>query len=446
MSKSFTLALLILFTAHFSTPVFAQCSPAAPAEGTCSGGNGAAYDGVNINSGQTYWYSGTGTFNNGSNINNGGTLRVCGNLTLNQINLNGGTIIITAGGTLTINGNGTLNLNNNVVIANYGTLNLNRDVQMQNMGNAIINATAASVLNMANYKLKVTGSNTSSGNILINKGTVFLNTLEITDNSDGVCLGNQSVIDTKFYVNSKTNAITVEPGAVAVLRFTQNGQNSAALSATSSLHVCKAPGATFNGTNVGAATVFENCTSASSVLPVTLTAFQAKTSGTAVLLNWETAQETGNDYFEIERSTDGAGFEIVSEKIQSTGDSRTAQRYQWVDKTPAPGLNYYRLKQTDLDGTVHFHGIRSAKTEQHNFSADIFPNPVSQQLSIRFSGEANSAAQVALFDLTGRQVYNAARNDDRSLMEIDLSGLPAGTYVLHISDDKAVQTLQVTKQ
>lgn len=446
MSKSFTLALLILFTAHFSTPVFAQCSPAAPAEGACSGGNGAAYDGVNINSGQTYWYSGTGTFNNGSNINNGGTLRVCGNLTLNEINLNGGTIIIAGGGTLTINGNGSLNLNNNVTIANYGTLNLNRDVQMQNTGNAIINATAASVLNMANYKLKVTGSNNSSGNILINKGTIYLNTLEITDNSNGVCLGNQSVIDTKFYVNSKTNAIVVEPGAVAVLRFTQNGQNSAALSATSSLHVCKAPGATFNGTNVGAATVFENCSSASSALPVTLTAFQAKNSGDAVVLDWETAQEKGNDYFEIERSTDVAGFEVVSEKILSTGDSRTAQRYQWVDKTPAPGLNYYRLKQTDLDGTVHFHGIRSVKTAQRNFSADIFPNPVSQQLSIRFSGDENSAAQVALFDLTGRQVYSGTRNDDRILMEIDLSGLPAGTYVLHISDDKAVQTLQVTKQ
>lgn len=447
MSKTTLLSFLLILLSSYSNQTFAQCSPAAPAQGSCSGGNGAATDGVNINSGQTYWYSNTGTFQNGVNLNNGGTLRVCGNLTLNQINLNGGTIIVAAGGTLTINGGGTLNLNNNVTIANYGTLNINRDVLFQNTNNAIINASASAVINMAGYKLTVSGSSTSSSNILINKGTIYLSTLEITANSNGVCMGNQAVIETQSYINSKTNAFTVEPGGVAVLRFTQIGSNNAPLTATPQLRLCKAPGAAFAAPgNLGAATLYENCTSAASALPVTLRVFQANVSGNEVVLYWETADEKDNDYFEIEHSTDGIRFEVVSGKILSEGDTRTGHRYEWTDAAPAAGINYYRLKQTDTDGTVHYHGIRSAKTERSGLAADVFPNPVEAQLSIRFSDPEKSAATITLFDLTGRQVYRTTSNEGHSLVEVDLSAFPAGAYVLHISNEEAVQTLQVTKR
>jgi hypothetical protein len=446
MSKSITLALLILFSALFSSSVSAQCSPSAPAEGVCSGGNGAAYDGVNISNGETYWYSGTATFSNGSNINNGGTLRVCGNLTLSQINLNGGTIIVTSGATLTINGSGQLNLNNNVSIVNYGTLNLNRDVTMQNSGNSIINATASSVINMANYKLKITGSNTSSGNILINKGTINLHTLEITENSAGVCMGNQSVINTKYYVNSKTNAIAVEPGGVAVLRFTQTGQNSAALSATSSLHVCKAPGAIFNGNNVGAATVYDNCTSAAVALPITLSSFQAKASNNTAVLTWETAQEKDNDYFQIEHSTDGIRFETVSEIIPGAGNSDKFNRYTWTDETPDAGIHYYRLKQVDIDGTVHFHGIRSVTIERGNTEVKVFPNPATQQVTIRLSDNNELPTNISVMDLTGRQVLSKMAGEGVASVELDLSSLPSGNYSVAISNERHAQTVKLVKR
>ena len=437
---------LIVF-AGFSNQIFAQCSPAAPAQGVCSGGNGAATDGVNINNGQTYWYTSTGTFQNGININSGGTLRVCGNLTLGLANLNGGTIIIASGGTLTINGGGTLNLNNNVTIANYGTLNINRDVLFQNNGNAIINATTSSVINMANYKMTVSGPNTSSSNILINKGTINLGTLEVTANSDGVCMGNQAVIDTKSYINSKTNAFTVEPGAIAVLRFTQVGANNAPLTATSQLHVCKASGASFSTSgNLGAATLYDNCASSASALPITLRWFQANISGKEVVLTWETAEEKDNDFFEIEHSIDGSHFNIVSEHIESEGDTHTGHRYEWGDAAPAVGVNYYRLKQTDLDGAVHYHGIRSVKTESGSATADVFPNPATDHVSVRFSNPEDALYTISLFDLTGRRLYSIQNNEGRYSLDIDLSALPAGMYALNISSEQMVQTVQVAKR
>ncbi len=445
MFKSYTFFFFLIILTGHSIPSAAQCSPATPAEGVCSGGNGAAYDGVNINNGQTYWYSGSGTFNNGVNINAGGTLRVCGNLTLNQINLNGGTIIVTNGGTLSINGSGTLNMNNNVMLVNYGTLNINRDIQMQNSGNAIINATTTAVIHMSGYKLKVTGSNTSSGNILINKGTMLLGTLEVTSNSNGVCLGNQSILQTENYINTKTNAITVEPGAVAVLRVTESGRNDAPLSASANLHICKSSGASFSGnSNVGSATVYENCSSAAAALPITLKSFRVNAASSSVLLVWETAEEKNNDYFLIERSTDGVDFEIVSERIPGSGNSEYSSRYTWTDPTPAAGINYYRLKQVDLDGTVYYHGIRSAKIEQGAFETRVFPNPVSEMLSIRFSGEETST--ISIMDMTGRQVFSAVAPEGLQTVEMDLSVLPSGNYMMNISGEREIQSIKLVKQ
>lgn len=93
-------ALLILFVmTGLLNNIQAQCA-SPPAAGACSGGNGEATNGVNINSGQTFWYAATGTFPSGVNLITGGTLRVCGNLTLSTITFNGGNIIIEAGGTV----------------------------------------------------------------------------------------------------------------------------------------------------------------------------------------------------------------------------------------------------------------------------------------------------------------------------------------------------------
>ena len=447
MSKSLTFLLFLILFSSYSSQVNAQCSPAAPAQGACSGGNGAAFDGVNINNGQTYWYSSSGTFSNGSNINTGGVLRVCGNLTLNQINLNGGTIIVAAGGTLTINGSGTLNLNNNVTIVNYGTLNINRDVVFQNSGNAIINATTSAVINMSSYKMTVSGSNTSSGNILINKGSIFLNTLEITGNSNGVCMGDQSVIETKTYVNTKTNAISVEPGAIAVLRVTVSGQNNAALSGTPNLHICKASGAGFSGSsNVGSAIVYENCTAAASVLPVTLKSFQAKAMESTVLLTWETERELNNDYFIVEHSTDGIDFEAVSEQIQGAGNSDHSNRYTWTDRTPAAGINYYRLKQTDTDGKAQYHGIRSANISQGIVAATVFPNPANQSVTVNVPGNEHISSDIVVTDMTGRQVLSATAEDGRQNILLDLSILAPGNYILTISNDTQTQAVKLVKQ
>lgn len=97
--------------------------PGIPPSGVCSGGNGALSSSTTINSGETYWYTSNGNLGNIS-IDAGGTLVVCGDLTINSGNLNGGIILIEPGGSLSF---GNSISSTNAQIVNRGALNLNRN-------------------------------------------------------------------------------------------------------------------------------------------------------------------------------------------------------------------------------------------------------------------------------------------------------------------------------
>ena len=86
------------------------------------------------------------------------------------------------------------------------------------------------------------------------------------------------------------------------------------------------------------------------ILPIELIDFQAFPVGDKVELQWSTASETNSDRFMIERSKDGAVFEPIG-MVTAAGNSAQMNQYAHLDRSPYPGLNYYRLQQVDLDGT-----------------------------------------------------------------------------------------------
>ena len=74
------------------------------------------------------------------------------------------------------------------------------------------------------------------------------------------------------------------------------------------------------------------------------------------ILTWTTATETNNDHFEVERSLDAVSFKTIKE-IPGAINSLETKKYVYVDSNPEPGINYYRLKQVDLDGTYKYANI-----------------------------------------------------------------------------------------
>ncbi|MCC3157558.1 hypothetical protein LJ737_09925 [Hymenobacter sp. 15J16-1T3B] len=98
----------------------------------------------------------------------------------------------------------------------------------------------------------------------------------------------------------------------------------------------------------------------STPLPVQLTSFTGSYLGRQVQLDWVTAQEKDAESFTVERSVDGKSFEAVT-TVRAAGTSTTRREYRYLDATMRPGLNYYRLKQADFDGTVAYSQVVSVQ-------------------------------------------------------------------------------------
>ncbi|MFW5725715.1 MAG: hypothetical protein ACOCX0_04640, partial [Bacteroidota bacterium] len=88
-------------------------------------------------------------------------------------------------------------------------------------------------------------------------------------------------------------------------------------------------------------------------LPVEWYSFDASLAGDEVLLTWQTATETNNDYFTVLRSADGIDFESLG-IIAGAGNSNELLSYSFTDNAPRAGINYYQIRQTDFDGQTDY--------------------------------------------------------------------------------------------
>ncbi|MCB0706581.1 MAG: T9SS type A sorting domain-containing protein [Saprospiraceae bacterium] len=136
-------------------------------------------------------------------------------------------------------------------------------------------------------------------------------------------------------------------------------------------------------------------------VPVELMYFEGELQRDEVLLSWATANEYSNDYFEVEQSLDLVEWTSV-DKIHASGNSFETQYYELVDKNPKSGMNYYRLKQVDFDGTKAYSETISINYNPvENGEGVVFPNPVQDVVYI----QVESPAILQIFDTAGRRVY-----------------------------------------
>ncbi len=168
------------------------------------------------------------------------------------------------------------------------------------------------------------------------------------------------------------------------------------------------------------------------VLPVELISFTAKAKAEQVALSWTTASEKNNDYFEVERSVDGRNFDYLA-TIKGAGTTTLARHYQTSDKNPINGINYYRLKQVDFDGTTNYSDI--VKVEIKSEKIELFPNPVAGTLYLRMSDFTNRSVEFQITDLTGKTMLAGSTEINEGIVTIPLSevgSFPLGTYMVRV--------------
>lgn len=178
-----------------------------------------------------------------------------------------------------------------------------------------------------------------------------------------------------------------------------------------------------------------------SSLPVKLANFDVQKEGSLANLQWSTTEEVNTDRFEIERSGNGINWARVGIE-KATGNSTILSRYSFADQTPLRGVNYYRLKMVDLDGSSEYSDIRSlAWSDQSGIS--LYPNPATSGFRILGSG-SGQIKEVVLHSLTGQVLQRASANLDH---DINISHLPVGLYTISVTQqDGQISTHKILKK
>ena len=191
-------------------------------------------------------------------------------------------------------------------------------------------------------------------------------------------------------------------------------------------------------------------------LPVELTRFEATRAGSDAALAWSTATEKNSRGFEVQVSTDGRSYRVLSFVASPTAASTSPREYAYLDREASKaGLRYYRLRQLDLDGTATFSPVRTLRFEGKDArSFTAAPNPFRERLTLTVELPAGLVAAPALLSLTdaaGRSLLTQrtpALPAGTSQLELpDLAPLASGVYFVHLAvPGQPVQHLKVVKE
>ncbi|KAA6440854.1 T9SS type A sorting domain-containing protein [Dyadobacter flavalbus] len=167
-------------------------------------------------------------------------------------------------------------------------------------------------------------------------------------------------------------------------------------------------------------------------LPVRLVSFNAVKQENVAFLSWITTEEVNSEKFDVQRSTNGKEWKTIA-TIAAKGDSKELVNYEAIDKEPVNGLNLYRLHMIDKDGSSTFSKIQSLNFDVMS-NISIYPNPVSEQLSV-LASDWNNVASVQILNANGLKVYESSNDPIKT---INVEHLPTGMYIVKVTEKNNV--------
>lgn len=160
-------------------------------------------------------------------------------------------------------------------------------------------------------------------------------------------------------------------------------------------------------------------------LPIELLSFSGANHGSMNLLQWATASEQDSKHFIVERSADGGQFQPIL-FMDAAGNSSSVIDYAAKDAEPLQGINYYRLRSTDVDGSEELSDVIAVSAMDPNGIA-LHPNPANDLLTV--SGDpAADGARYSIYSMTGKEVLSGAITERR----VEVAVLVSGLYLLQV--------------
>jgi hypothetical protein len=264
-------------------------------------------------------------------------------------------------------------------------------------------------------------ANTST--LTINEGDVLVLNGDMRDNRQSEIIVNGTLKITGDMLNWEGSDITVGSNGTILVGgdFTNAGGSTVVNNGTIEV------GGTYSGNYTG--NTPSDGIGSSVVLPIELVSFNAYHLGNSINLQWITASETNNDYFSIERSSDGINYRQIG-TVKGAGNSSTSLMYNFVDYNAFQGINYYRLTQTDYDGKFKVFNPASV----YNYASIDFkigPNPASNYINLNIGSALNDNCIILVYNYSGAIVKSFSGILNSQIL--DVSELPDGTYIICIS-------------
>lgn len=183
------------------------------------------------------------------------------------------------------------------------------------------------------------------------------------------------------------------------------------------------------------------------VQPVTLKFVQAECHFPDIIISWATESEINNDYFTLEKSYDLMyWFEVT--KIKGAGNSNSIKKYNSIDPITKEEKIYYRLKQTDFDGSYQYSNIIVVQCESiKSFETSVHPNPFKDLVHLSLISDDSAVISIEIKSISGQNVLSSQYIVEKGVtdIEMDLSFLTESIYFLYIRGDNYLETHKLIK-
>ena len=279
-----------------------------------------------------------------------------------------------------------------------------------------------------NYVGKITtGYDASVGSAL--PLTIGANGIDNTENWDGsldeIRIWNTPLTQAQIQTNLVSTLTGNEPNLAALYSFDQgipDGTNTGLTLAIDNSP--KTNNATMSSFSLSSGSTASNFTAHVMVpLPLTLLQFTAVKQSNTAALQWQTGQEQNTRDFVIEHSSDGKTYSDIG-TVAAAGTSHTKRYYYFTDNTPTEGNNYYRLRQSDLDGKFTYSPVRML-----NFSMSgnlIWYSTGINAAEVRLHNGNNELYTVT--NMAGNTLYTGRLSSGVA----SISQLPSGVYFVKV--------------
>ena len=173
-------------------------------------------------------------------------------------------------------------------------------------------------------------------------------------------------------------------------------------------------------------------------LPVEYLSFDGVNLGKENHLNWLTASETNNAFYEVEKMHENQIQFSKIGRVEAAGTVTSTQQYKFVDAQPTAGINYYRLKQVDQDGSYSYSSVIAIESSVVIGQATIFPNPTKGIVNYQYESTENDKFQISISNVLGKILFTSNYTISKGINNIalDMTDYPSGMYHVRIIQQK----------